>query len=179
MNRFLVIISPALFLLVIIFFAQICSAFEIKTEYAVIEYKSKKVLKSFNHELYMGRFKYDLRKKNNDTIEDEVKNKIDFIVEKVMKVLKMYLPELKFKIKIHASKKGVRADFKRIYNIKVNYIAFYSPLENQVFYSANNAELRVVTHEIGHVVAENYFEVSPPQNIHEIIAQYAEKHITD
>ncbi len=179
MNRFFVALSPVLFLLVLISPSQDCSAFEIVTEYAVIEYSDKKVLKNFNHELYMGRFKYNIRRKNNDTIEDEVKNKIDFIVEKVMKVLNMYLPELKFKIRIHKSKKGVREDFKRIYNTKANYIAFYSPSENQVFYSAKNSELRVVTHEIGHVIAENYFKVSPPQNIHEVIAQYAEKHITD
>lgn len=179
MNWFFKILSPVLFLLVIISLSQTCSAFEIITEYAVIEYDSQKALKTFNRELYMGRFKYNIRKKGSDTIEEEVKHKIDFIVEKVMNVLKMYLPELKFKIKIHPTKKGVKQDFKRIYNINVNYIAFYSPSKNQVFYSANNAELRVVTHEIGHVVAENYFEVSPPQNIHEVIAQYAEKHITD
>ena len=40
-------------------------------------------------------------------------------------------------------------------------------------------KLFTAAHEIGHVVAENYFEVSPPQNIHEVIAQYAEQHITD
>jgi hypothetical protein len=178
-NRLLVILSPVLFLLVILSSAQLCSAFEIQTEYAVIEYDSQKALKKFNNELYMGRFKYNLRIKNSDTIEDEVKNKIDFIVEKVMKVLKMYLPELKFRIIIHPSKRGVKEDFKRIYNINVNYIAFYSPSENTIFYSADNGSLNVVTHEIGHVVAENYFEISPPQNIHEVIAQYAEKHITD
>ena len=179
MNRFFVIISPVLFLLVIISLPHHCFAFEINSEFAVIEYQSKDALKKFNRKLYMGRFKYDLRKRSSDTIEDEVRNKIDFIVEKVMKVLRMYLPELKFRIMIHPSKKGVKEDFKRIYNVRVNYIAFYSPSENKVFYSANNAELRVVAHEIGHVVAENYFEVSPPQNIHEVIAQYAEQHITD
>jgi len=178
-NRLFAILSPVLFALVLMVPVQDCFAFEIISEYAIIEYDSEKALKTFNRELYMGRFKYDIRQKGNDTIEDEVKNKVDFIVEKVMRVLNMYLPELKFKIRIHPSKRGVKEDFKRIYNMKVNYIAFYSPSENTIFYSANNAELKVVTHEIGHVVAENYFEVSPPQNIHEVIAQYAEKHITD
>ncbi len=179
MNRIYAIVSPVLFLFVTISLPHYCHALEINSEYAVIEYPSAKVLKKFNQKLYMGRFKYNIRKKNSDTIEDEVKNKIDFVVEKVMKVLNMYLPELRFKIRIHASKSGVDDDFRRIYNINVNYIAFYSPSENRVFYSARNAALRVITHEIGHVVAENYFAVSPPQNIHEVIAQYAEQHITD
>ena len=179
MNRFFVMLSPVLFFWVIISLPLDCFALEINSEYAVIEYPSPKVLKDFNYELYMGRFKYNIRSKSNDTIEDEVKNKIDFVVEKVMKVLNMYLPEIKFKIQIYPTKRGVQEEFKRIYNAKGNYIAFYSPSKNKVFFSANNAELRVVAHEIGHVVAENYFKVSPPQNIHEIIAQYAEKHITD
>ena len=179
MIRFLTILSPFLVFLVVISPPPDCFAFEIISEYAVIEYPNNKVLKTFNRKLYMGRFKYNIRKKSNDTIEDEVKVKIDFIVEKVMKVLNMYLPELKFKITIRPSKREVKQDFRRIYNKNVNYIAFFSPSKNHVFYSANNAALRVVTHEIGHVVAENYFAVSPPQNIHEVIAQYAEKHITD
>jgi predicted Zn-dependent protease len=80
---------------------------------------------------------------------------------------------------IHPSKEGVQEDFNRLYGIDVNYIAFYSPTQNIVFYSADNAELRVVAHEIGHVIAEHYFQVSPPSKIHEVLAQYAEKHVTE
>jgi len=37
----------------------------------------------------------------------------------------------------------------------------------------------VLAHEIGHVVVENYFTISPPQRIHEVLAQFAERHVTD
>ena len=33
--------------------------------------------------------------------------------------------------------------------------------------------------ECAGLVAENYFTISPPQKIHEVMAQYAEQHITD
>jgi len=91
----------------------------------------------------------------------------------------MFPAKLKFNIVIHPSTKGVQKDFQRLYRKKVNYIAFYSPGKNTVFYSADNGRLRVVAHEIGHVVAENYFAISPPPKIHEVLAQYAESHITD
>jgi hypothetical protein len=152
---------------------------EIKTRYATITYDHIDVLRKFNRELFMGRLKYMLPTGGSDTIEDEVKDKIDLIVEKVQTVLDMFPKKINFSIVIHLSTAGVQLDFKRIYNKEVDYIAFFSPGENTVFYSADNGSLRVVTHEIGHVVTEHYFTVSPPPKIHEVLAQYAETHITD
>ncbi|MCF8028665.1 MAG: hypothetical protein K9K81_09900 [Desulfobacteraceae bacterium] len=150
---------------------------ELQTRFAAVEYDNRDALKDFNYALYVGRLKN--RIKTGDTIEDEVAGKMDFIVNRVMRILEMYLHDLNFKIVIRGSKSGVQADFKRLYNRDVKYIAFYSPSENTVFFSAKNAKLTVVAHEIGHVVAEHYFDISPPPRIHEVMAQYAEKHITD
>ena len=155
-------------------------AFEIKSRYATIIYDSQKTLRKFNDELYVGgSLRAKVKRQGGDTIEDDVRAKINVIVEKAMVVLDMYPSNLKFSIVIHPDKKGVAADFMRIYNKRVNYIAFYSPSKDTIFFSANNGRLRVVAHEIGHVVAEHYFAISPPPRIHEVLAQYAEKHITD
>jgi hypothetical protein len=152
---------------------------EIKTRYATVIYDNMEVLRKFNRELFMGRLKYQLPSGGSDTIVEEVKEKIDLIIEKVETVLDMFPEPLNFSIVIHLSTNGVQKDFQRIYQKEVDYIAFFSPRENTVFYSADNATLRVVSHEIGHVVAEHYFTVSPPTKIHEVLAQYAETHITD
>lgn len=154
-------------------------AVDLDSRYAKITYADDHDLKKFNKELYMGRLKSRIKKGGGDTIEDEVISKINFIVEKIMGVLDMFPAELKFSIVIQPDERAVQKDFKSIYNIDVGYIAFYSPSRNKVFYSANNANLRVVAHEIGHVVAENYFNISPPQKIHEVLAQFAEQHVTD
>nr|NJM03124.1 zinc metallopeptidase [Desulfobacula sp.] len=154
-------------------------AVDLESRYAVIIFEDHDTLKRFNNELYMGRLGSQMRRNSGETIEDEVISKIDFIVEKVMLTLDMFLPQLKFSIVIHPDEKTVQRDFFDIYKVNVDYIAFYSPSRNTVFYSADNSFLRVVAHEIGHVVAENYFPISPPQRIHEVMAQYAEQHITD
>ncbi len=154
-------------------------AVDLESRYAVITFYDHDALKRFNTELYMGRIGSQMRRNSGDTIEDEVISKIDFIVEKVMTTLDMFLPNLKFFIVIHPDEKTVQKDFKDLYKIDVDYIAFYSPSRNKVFYSADNSSLRVVAHEIGHVVAENYFPISPPQRIHEVMAQFAEQHVTD
>lgn len=152
---------------------------QINSRYVTITYTDVKSLRTFNDKLYMGNLRYLLKGKKSETIEDEVKNKIDLIIEKVETVLDMYPAKLKFNIVIHSSTTGIQMEYQRLYKRIVNYIAFYSPGENTVFYSANNAKLRVVTHEIGHVIAENYFAISPPPKIHEVLAQYAEMHISD
>ena len=152
---------------------------ELETRYATVEYESNSALRKFNKNLHMGSLGYMLSGKQSETVEDEVRNKIDVIVEKVQTVLDMHPDDMKFKIVIRESTKGVQEEFERIYHIKVNYLAFYSPVEDTVFYSAKNTTLRIVSHEIGHVVAEKYFVVSPPVKIHEVLAQYAEHHITD
>jgi hypothetical protein len=152
---------------------------DIESRYAVIRFEDQNALRRFNNELYMGRLSSQMGRNAGETIEDEVISKIDFIVEKVMITLDMFLPQLKFVIVIHPDEKTVQRDFNEIYKVEVDYIAFYSPSKNTVFYSADNSSLRVVAHEIGHVVAENYFPISPPQRIHEVMAQYAEQHITD
>ena len=153
------------------------AAFDIEGRYSTISCANMETLEDFNYELYMGRLKSGVR--GGDTIREEVSSKLDFIVEKVMQVLDMHLRELSFEIVIHESRQGVQASFQEIYKQEVGYIAFYSPSENVVFLSAEDADLRVVAHEIGHVVAEHYFQVSPPARIHEVMAQYAEKHVTD
>jgi len=177
MNRFLYI--SLLAIMGVILSAFLCPAFELQSRYATITYQDHGDLKTFNNELYMGRLKSMVRNQRPDTIEEEVVAKINVIVEKAMVVLDMYPQRLKFSIVIQPDELSVQRDFQRLYNVRVDYIAFYSPHKNRVFYSADNGRLRVVTHEIGHVVVENYFKVSPPQRIHEVLAQYAEKHIND
>lgn len=152
---------------------------EFETRYATVIYEDTGALRKFNKKLNMGSLSYLLSGKKSETVEDEVRNKIDLIVEKVETVLDMFPDDIRFTIVIHMAQKGVRASHQQIYGVEVDYIAFYSPSEDTVFYSAKNTSLRVVAHEIGHVVAEKYFVVSPPVKIHEVLAQYAEMHITD
>lgn len=175
-NRFKFILS-ILLLLLILKPAGLCAA-ELQSKYAVIIYEDIDDLREFNNELYMGRLRSKMRH-TGDTLEEEVIAKIDYITEKVMTVLDMYPKPVKYSIEILKDEDAVKDVFKDIYRVNVNYIAFYSPGLNRVFFSADNGRLRVVAHEIGHVVVEHYFTVSPPQRIHEVMAQYAEKHITD
>jgi hypothetical protein len=161
----------------ILYWASGSRAADIETKYATITYHDQQDLRRFNDKLDIGRYSYQVKAGLGDTIESEIISKIDFIVEKVMAVLDMFPVSLKFSIVIRPTEKEVQKDFRDIYRVDVTYIAFYSPNQNKVFYSVDNANIKVVAHEIGHVIVENYFNISPPQRIHEVLAQFAAKHI--
>lgn len=177
MGRFIHI--QAAVIIVLLFCPAPSPAAEIESRYAVIRFAGPEDLRTFNEKLYMGRLQPQMRQDMGGTVEKEVAAKIDFIVEKVMTVLDMYPRGLRLSIVIRPDTASVQQDFMRLYKSEVDYIAFYSPSTETVFFSAGNATLSVVAHEIGHVVAENYFTISPPAKIHEVMAQYAEQHITD
>ncbi len=180
-NRLKQVFRTGLVVLIVLFLWDFQAySLELESRYALITYEDREDLRRFNRELYLGgRLRSELRRQATETVEQEVAAKINVIVEKTMTVLDMYPASLKFSIVILPDVRAVKRVFREIYNVNVDYIAFYSPHLNRVFYSANNGRLRVACHEIGHVIVENYFKVSPPQRIHEVMAQYVEKHIND
>lgn len=157
------------------------SALHLQTRYASIFYTSEKQLQRLNRELILGRrLSYLLDDKKFFTVQDEVAGKIDLLVDRVQVVLEMF-PQSKiaFDIEVYSTAKDAQKELFNRYGKKVNFISFYSRRDNLLYLSAKNAQLRVVAHELGHVVIEHYFNRSPPSKIHEVMAQYAEKHIID
>lgn len=112
-----------------------------------------------------------------ETVHDEVGLKIDAIISRVQEVLDMKHDKLHFKISILDSKKEVFDYYQRLYKQESGFIAFYSVGKNTVFISIEDTQLKVIAHEFGHAVIENYFEVSPPRKIHGSCV--AESHILD
>ncbi len=155
------------------------SAFEIKSKYTTIIYNNKKELRQFNNDIYMGKYSRILLNNNVETSVDELIVKIDWIVDRVKSILKMSPEKIGFKIAICPSSEAVIKAYKIVYGKDTRYKAFYAPQINTVFFSTTDMELRVVAHEFAHVIMEHYFQTSPPKIIHELLARYAEKHITD
>ncbi len=166
-------------LFVLNLFAGVSFGIEIESKYITISYDKAKHLQKFNNKLKMGRMSYLLKGRNAFTVEDEVKNKLDLITEKVCKILDMHPRELKYSIKLFIDKDGVKKMFIRLHGTNWENAGFYHAPKNTIYISVNDTKLGVITHEIGHVIVKNYFKVSPPVKIHELLAQFAEKHITD
>lgn len=163
---------------IIVFSAPVTYGAELKTKYAIIKYKDENQLDEFNQELDIGNLSYYI-KDTAQTVQDEIRQKIDIIISRVQSVLDMSPTGLNFKVTILDTKKEIIESYKRIYKSDTNFIAFYSVGENNVYISLEDISLKVIAHEFGHAVVENYFDVSPPRKIHEVLAQFAEQHIYD
>ena len=169
----------------VLFLSMICAvgnvqAREQKSRYATLSYADKEVLREFNDNLRLNRkLSHSMRKKNVVTVADEVLAKADIIIEKVQVVLDMFPDKYHLRLVILPDSSDVARVFKQRYGKKVNHIAYYSLSEKTIYISADDTNLRVLAHEIGHSVVDHFFKVRPPYNIHELMAQFAEKHVTD
>lgn len=154
-------------------------AAEIETRFATVVYERDDLLRRFNEEVSLRSLSYLLRNRGSLTMADEVRNKIDVIVERVETILEMFPKTLKFTVVLVASDQEVRKVYKNRYGRHADFIAFYSPREKTVYVSVRDANLHVFAHEIAHVVIDQYFGVSPSVKIHEVLAQFVESHIED
>lgn len=171
--------------LVIVFFLHvgtISSALseELKTRYATVRYDDINLLHKFNDELALSRqLSLQLRQQKVITVQDELQNKLNIIVEKVETVLDMFPPRLYFTLVLLPSAKEVQEVYMEKYGKRVDHVAYYSLSEKTIYLSVGDMNLSVLAHEVGHIVVHHYFQVRPPSKIHEVLAQFAEAHITD
>lgn len=118
-------------------------------------------------------------RQNMLTVADEVRAKVDIIVEKVQIVLDMFPDYYRVHLVLLPDDDDVARVYQKKYGKSVDHIAYYSLSEKTIYISVDDVQIRVLAHEIGHSVVDHYFEVRPPYNIHELMAQFAEKHVTD
>lgn len=152
---------------------------ELKTQYSTIVYENEKLLRQFNKEVSLGSLSYLTRNKTSITAGDETRNKLDAVVERIETILDMFPRELKFKVILLPSDADVQRVYRTKYGKTVNFIAFYSPRDKTVFFSVDDISLDVLAHELTHVILDYYFGVSPPEKIHEVLAQFVEAHLKD
>lgn len=150
-----------------------------KSRYATLVYPDRQVLQEFNDNLRLNRKLNFAMRKNVVTVADEVLAKLDIIIEKVQIVLDMFPDFYHVQFVLLPDDDDVARVFKQKYGKRVNHIAYYSLSEKTIYISVDDTNLRVVAHELGHSVVDHYFKVRPPYNIHELMAQFAEKHVTD
>jgi hypothetical protein len=165
--------------LLVFIFSSVSFAYELKSRYTTIIYTGDDQIRRFNKEISLGSLSYLLRNKTSVTAEDEVKNKMDVLIERVETILEMYPKELKFNIALLSSDNEVQDVFRKKYGGTVDYIAFYSRRDKTIYASIKDIELGVLAHEIAHVIIDFYYGMSTPTKIHEVLAQYVENHLKD
>ncbi len=168
-----------LLLLILISAQSPCYGFEQTSRYATIQYEKEEMLREFNRELLLGNLSNLMRYKKSITWQDEIKNKVDIIVERVIVVLDMRPADVSFKIVLLPTEEDVQQVYKAKYNRKVDFIAFYAPKEKTVYLSVNDIRIGVFAHELGHLIIDLFYKTTTPSKIHEVLAQFVETHLLD
>ncbi|TKB06552.1 hypothetical protein [Desulforhopalus sp. IMCC35007] len=172
-------ISILLFFLLVLLIPPGAQA-ELQSRYVTLRYSNQQLLRDFNDELVLGRkLGYYLKNKQIVTVQDEVLAKLDVIIEKAEVVLDMFPANFRITVVLLPDRRAVGAMYKTKYGKTANHIAYYSLKEKTIYISVDDTKLRVIAHEIGHSIVDHYFQVRPPYNIHELLAQFTEKHIVD
>lgn len=178
-------------LLVILFFLNIpmelfpqgmwLSEEKITSKYARIFYETDETLRLFNRRVKLGLQSYILKKKylGELSVERQVSEKIDIIVDRVKAILDMYPKNFRIDIKITADANLVQSIYKKRYYREVEFVAFYSPQERTIYISAEDAKSNILAHELAHAIIDQYFGVAAPVKIHEILAQYVDENFED
>jgi len=123
----------------------------------------------------------------NGTVEQErelfskISVPLDTLVERVETALDMWPDNLLITLLLRDTANGVQDIYKQRYGKECDYKAFISLGKLEVVLSVADASDKVLAHETGHAVVERFFgkEKRPPYRIHELLAQYAEKHFGD
>ena len=173
---FISILLAGLFMVV---FVSAAHGLEVKTRNASVIYEKEDLLRKFNRNIRLGSLSYAARNRTSITVEDEVRNKVDVILERVEAVLAMFPGNLDFTIILLHSDRDVRKVYTGKFGKKVDFISFYSPRDKTVYISVDDVRLGVLAHELAHVVIDFYYETPTPAKIHEILAQFVESHIED
>lgn len=160
-------------------FVSAADGLEIKARNASVIYEKEDLLRKFNRNIRLGSLAYAARNSPSITVEDEVRNKVDVILERVKAVLAMFPGNLNFTIILLPSDTDVQKVYTAKFGKKVAFISFYSPRDKTVYISVDDARLGVLAHELAHVVIDFYYETSTPVKIHEVLAQFVESHLED
>ena len=111
--------------------------------------------------------------------KEKLSTNMDMILLKVKEILNMYPRMKKAKIYIYKDRDGVKQEHLSIFRKKSDAKSFYIYKHNTIYTNAKDISDSIMSHEMAHMVVDNYFAVRPPDKIKEILSMYVDRHLDD
>lgn len=99
---------------------------------------------------------------------------IDGLYLEVSDILDIHIYSFHGKIMIIPDKNYINAIFKSYFEGDFPERSFYLPEKNTIYISFSDLTTGMLGHEIAHAIISNYFVVSPPAKVQEVLAGYVE-----
>ena len=152
---------------------------EVASRYVTIKYVGEDCLKRFNKSISLGSLSYLMANRRSITVIDEIKNKVDVVLERVETILEMFPKEVHITIVLLPSDEEVQKIFRSKYGKDVDFISFYSHRDKTIYISVRDIRIGVLAHEIAHAIIDLYYAIPTPVNVQEALAQYVEAQLGD
>ena len=154
---------------------------KISSGYTKIVSESSETVRLFNKRIKIGSLSSLLKRRSETdlSVEGQLSEKMDIIVERVKMVLEMHPRNFNVQIIVLPDAGSVRAAYRKKYYRDVEFVAFYSPRERAIYIAADEAKANILAHELAHAVIDQFFGVAAPAKIHEILAQYVDENFED
>lgn len=147
------------------------------TIYYAPDVNLKNVARKLNKRgLFYGSY-YDSR--STASTPELVSRRIDLILKKVEEILDMYPLRMNAKIKIFSDRDDLSDEFEKIFRSSGDFKAFYIHRYRTIYVSEETISDSVLSHEMAHMVVDNYFSVIPPEKVREMLARYVDEHLED
>jgi len=109
--------------------------------------------------------------------EKRIVSRLESILLRTEQVLAMYPSSLELKIKIFRNREELNQEHLRLLGSMQRYKSFYIHGFETIYTSMQDISDSVISHEMAHVVMDNYFNVIPPEKTAELLATYVDSNL--
>ena len=99
------------------------------------------------------------------------------IFRRTKEILAMEPRSVNIKIKVFRNRNELSDEYSRIFNTSQHYKSFYLHTLGTIYTSMQDISDSVISHEMSHVIIDNYFVIIPPPRVAELLATYVDSHL--
>ncbi len=103
---------------------------------------------------------------------------VDQLFLRVQAILEMVKPDLKVEIMLFQDQSALSDAFRKITGKPTQAPAFYWRETNTIYLHLEQISPGILAHEMAHAVIANYFVITPPQKVLELLCQYVDREVS-
>lgn len=117
----------------------------------------------------------------NKSVDKQVAEKFDRLFRKAEKILDMYPRRIHPIVKIFKNQSQLDKEYAKIFGSLdgKERISFYVHKYTTIYTSEAAISEGVISHEMGHAIADHYFLILPPDKVGELLSQFIELHLEE
>jgi hypothetical protein len=89
----------------------------------------------------------------------------------------MYPMDYEVKLMVFKSREDMQDYYEEIFGVRKDIISFYIYKHNTIYTNQHDINEHVLVHELAHSIIDQYFVITPPENIAEMLAIYVDTHL--